>query len=199
TLPLTRIPAEDERLRAAVRAFVEPAVAALPADVRARSWMGFDPAFSKALAERGWVGMTLPREYGGGGRGAFARFVLVEELLARGAPVMAHWIADRQSGPMIARFGSEAQKRFYLPRICRAEIGFCIGLSEPGSGSDLASVRTRAVRDGDGWRLEGRKIWTTNPHRAGYMIALVRPPGTAADRAAGPAHMITDPKPPRAG
>jgi alkylation response protein AidB-like acyl-CoA dehydrogenase len=192
TLALTRIPPEDEALRGEIRAFVEPAIAALPADVRARSWMGFDPAFSRALAERGWVGMALPREYGGGGRGVFARFVLVEELLSRGAPVLAHWIADRQSGPMIARFGSEAQKRYFLPGICRAEIGFCIGLSEPGSGSDLASVRTKAVRVAGGWRLNGRKIWTTNAHRVPYMIALVRTSGTPADRHAGLSQMIVD-------
>lgn len=191
-LPLTWIPSEDEALRPAVRAFVEPIVAALPADVRARSWMGFDPAFSRALAERGWVGITIPREYGGGGRGAFARFVLVEELLACGAPVAAHWIADRQSGPMIARFGSEAQKRFYLPGICRAEIFFCIGMSEPGSGSDLASVRTRATRVAGGWRVNGRKIWTTNAHRVHYMITLVRTSGTPADRHAGLSQLIID-------
>lgn len=191
-LPLTRIPVEDEALRASVRAFVEPVVAALPADVRARSWMGFDPDFSRALAERGWIGITLPREYGGGGRGPFARFVLVEELLACGGPVSAHWIADRQSGPMIARFGNEAQKRFYLPGICRAEVFFCIGMSEPGSGSDLASVRTKATRVTGGWRLDGRKIWTTNAHRVHYMIALVRTSGTPADRHAGLSQVIVD-------
>ena len=191
-LPLTGIPPEDEALRAEVRAFVEPALADVPADVRARAWMGYDPAFSRALAERGWVGISLPREYGGGGRGVFARFVLIEELLSRGAPVLAHWVADRQSGPMIARFGSEAQKRFYLPRICRAEIGFCIGLSEPDSGSDLASVRTKAVRETGGWRLNGRKIWTTNAHRVHYMIALVRTSGTPADRHAGLSQVIVD-------
>ncbi len=76
----------------------------------------------------------------------FARFVVVEELLAAGAPVAAHWIADRQSGPLILRFGTEAQRDFHLPRICRGESFFCIGMSEPGSGSDLASVRTRANR-----------------------------------------------------
>ena len=191
-LPLTAIPAQDEALRAEVRAFVDEALAGMPAERRARAWLGYDETFSRALAERGWVGLALPRAYGGGGRGVFARFVLVEELLSRGAPVLMHWIADRQSGPMIARFGSEAQKQFYLPRICRAEIGFCIGLSEPNSGSDLASVRTRAMRAGSGWRLDGRKIWTTNAHRADYMIALVRTSGTAADRHAGLSQMIVD-------
>jgi len=112
-------------------------------DIRARSWMGFNPAFSKKLAARGWVGATTPRKYGGANLDAFSRFVLVEELLAAGAPVSAHWIADRQSGPLILKFGTEAQRRFYLPRICAAEAFFCIGMSEPNTGSDLAGVGTR--------------------------------------------------------
>ena len=103
---------------------------------------------------KGWIGLTLPVEYGGGGRSAFARFVLVEELLAVGAPVSAHWIADRQSGPLILKYGTESQRRFYLPRICRAEAFFCIGMSEPDTGSDLASVRTRATRVEGGWRRQ---------------------------------------------
>jgi alkylation response protein AidB-like acyl-CoA dehydrogenase len=152
-LALTAIPPQDEALRGDVRAFVEEAVAALPPDVRARSWMGFDAAFSRKLAARGWIGLTLPAEYGGGGRSAFARFVLVEELLAVGAPVSAHWIADRQSGPLILKYGTESQRRFYLPRICRAEAFFCIGMSEPDTGSDPQ----RATRDegAGGQRAQG--------------------------------------------
>ncbi|MGY4297796.1 alkylation response protein AidB-like acyl-CoA dehydrogenase [Bradyrhizobium sp. i1.4.4] len=109
-----------------------------------------------------------------------------------GAPVGAHWIADRQSGPLILNFGSDDQKNNYLPRICRGEIFFCIGMSEPNSGSDLASVRTRAVRTDKGWRLNGRKIWTTNGHRCDYTIALVRTSGTPADRHAGLSQFIVD-------
>jgi alkylation response protein AidB-like acyl-CoA dehydrogenase len=114
----------------------------VPAHVRARSWAGFDADFSRALAARGWVGITLPKALGGGGRSSFARFVLSEELLMAGAPVAAHWIADRQSAPLIVKYGTEQQKQFYVPRVCRAEAFFCIGMSEPNSGSDLASVRT---------------------------------------------------------
>src|SRR5690348_14328728 len=117
TLELAGIPPQDEALRPAIRSFLEETVGALPPDVRARSWMGFDAAFSRTLAGKGWLGLTLPVEYGGAGRGPFARFVLVEELLGAGAPVSAHWIADRQSGPLILKYGTEAQKRFYLPRI----------------------------------------------------------------------------------
>jgi hypothetical protein len=154
--------------------------------------MGFDAAFSRRLASRGWVGITLPSQYGGAGLDAFRRFVLVEEMLAAGAPVAAHWIADRQSGPLINKFGTEAQKDFYLPRICRGEAFFCIGMSEPNSGSDLASVRTRATRVEGGWRLTGRKIWTTNAHRSHYMIALVRTSGAPDDRQGGLSQLIVD-------
>ena len=104
-----------------------------------------DRVFSRKLAERGWVGMALPSEYGGGDRSAMDRFVVVEELLRWGAPVGHHWVADRQTGPTILRYGTEEQKRRFLPAIARAEVSFSIGMSEPDSGSDLASVTTKAV------------------------------------------------------
>ncbi len=192
SLPLAGIPHEDEALRLPVREFARRYVDGMPADVRARSWMGFDAAFSRQLAARGWLGLTLPVEYGGQGRGHFARFVVVEELLAAGAPVSAHWIADRQSGPLIAKYGSEAQRRFYLPRICRGEAFFCIGMSEPNAGSDLASVGSRARKTERGWVLDGRKIWTTNAPRSHYMIALVRTSGSPADRQAGLSQFVVD-------
>jgi len=191
-LPLAVIPPHDEALRLPVRHFLERALADLPAPLRARSWFGFDAEFSRQLAERGWVGLTLPVQYGGQGRGFFARYVVAEELLAAGAPVSAHWIADRQSGPLIARYGSDEQKRFYLPRICRAEAFFCIGMSEPNAGSDLASVTSRAEKCTAGWRLNGRKIWTTNAHRSHFMIALVRTSGTPADRQKGLSQFVID-------
>lgn len=192
TLELTAIPPEDEALRAEVRAFLADTLDGLEPDERARSWMGFDAGFSRQLAERGWLGLTLPREVGGAARGHFARFVLSEELLGAGAPVSAHWIADRQSAPLIHKYGTAAQQAFYLPRICRAEAFFCIGMSEPGSGSDLASIRSRAEPSGGGWRLNGSKIWTTNAHRSHYMIALVRTSGTADDRHQGLSQLIVD-------
>ncbi|SIT28732.1 acyl-CoA dehydrogenase family protein [Achromobacter sp. MFA1 R4] len=192
TLELTAIPPEDEALRAEVRAFLADTLDGLEPDERARSWMGFDAGFSRQLAERGWLGLTLPREYGGAARGHFARFVLSEELLGAGAPVSAHWIADRQSAPLILKYGTPAQKDFYLPRICAAQAFFCIGMSEPGSGSDLASIRTRATSVSGGWRLNGSKIWTTNAHRSHYMIALVRTSGTADDRHQGLSQVIVD-------
>ena len=186
------IPPEDEALRSEVRQFLANALQDVPAHIRARSWSGYDPAFSRKLGARGWLGITLPREYGGGGRSAHARYVLVEEFLNSGAPVGSHWIADRQSGPLILKYGTEGQKRRYLPAICKGEAFFCIGMSEPGSGSDLASVRTRAVRNDAGWLLNGQKIWTTNAQHCHHMIALVRTHGDASDRHQGLSQLIVD-------
>ena len=193
TLTLSALPPEDEALRPALRALIEEAIADSSSYRRARSWMGFDAAFSRKLGQAGYVGLSLPSEYGGAGRGPFTRFVVVEELLAAGAPVAAHWIADRQSGPLILHYGTEAQRRFYLPRIAKGEALFCIGMSEPGSGSDLASVRSRAERREDGsWLLNGQKIWTTHAAHSDYMIALVRTSGTGADRQQGLSQLIVD-------
>ncbi|CAG9172271.1 acyl-CoA dehydrogenase family protein [Cupriavidus pinatubonensis] len=193
TFQLTSLPPHAMAFREQVRAFLAEQMPKLPPEVRARSWMGFDAAFSRALAARGWVGITLPAEYGGAGLDPFSRFVLVEELLAAGAPVSAHWIADRQSGPLILRYGNAAQKAKYLAAICRGEAFFCIGMSEPNAGSDLASVATRAVRQADGtWLLNGRKIWTTNANHCHYMIALVRTSGTPQDRQTGLSQVIVD-------
>ena len=192
SLYLTAIPAEDEALRAPVREFLAKALQGVPAHVRARSWSGYDGAFSRELGRRGWLGITLPKAYGGGGRSQFARYVMVEEFLNFGAPVGSHWIADRQSAPLILKYGTEAQKQFYLPAICRGESFFCIGMSEPNAGSDLASVRTRAVRTDEGWTLNGRKIWTTNAHNCRYMIALVRTSGQPEDRQTGLSQLIVD-------
>jgi hypothetical protein len=189
---LAALPVETNEFRTEVRTFLERNLEAAPPDIRARSWMGFNAAFSKKLAVRGWVGATIPSQYGGPNLDAFSRFVLVEELLAAGAPVSAHWIADRQSGPLILKFGTEAQRRFYLPRICAAEAFFCIGMSEPNTGSDLASVGTRATRCEGGWRLNGSKIWTTNAHHCHYMIALVRSSGEPKDRQTGLSQFIVD-------
>jgi alkylation response protein AidB-like acyl-CoA dehydrogenase len=190
------LPLADEALRAPVRALIAEAVAGHAADRRARSWQGFDAAFSRKLGAAGFLGLTLPKRYGGGERGPFARFVVVEELLSAGAPVAAHWIADRQSAPLILNFGTEAQRDFYIPRICRGEAFFCIGMSEPGTGSDLASVRTRAERTATGWRVNGQKIWTTNSMHSDYMIALLRTSGSPEDRHKGLSQLIIDLKVP---
>jgi len=191
-----RIPSKAEELRQEVRLFLDEALRGVPAVRRADSWMGFDAQFSRRLGERGWVGMTLPQRYGGQQATAFARYVVIEELLAAGAPVSAHWIADRQSAPMVLRYGTEAQKERFLPGICRGESFFCIGMSEPGSGSDLASITTRARRNANGWVLNGRKIWTTNAHRSHFMITLARTQEKGAERHRGMSQFIVDLKRP---
>lgn len=195
-LTLARIPVQDEALRANVRALAQEAVAGMSLDQRARSWQGYDPAFSKRLGDAGLLGLTIPAEYGGQGRGPFARFVVVEEMLAAGAPVAAHWIADRQSAPLILNYGTEHQRQTYIPAICRGELLFSIGMSEPGSGSDLASVRTRAEKTEDGWRVSGQKIWTSGAFHSDYMIALVRTSSTSEDRHKGLSQLIIDLKAP---
>jgi alkylation response protein AidB-like acyl-CoA dehydrogenase len=196
TLSLASLPDADEAIRPAIRALAAEAASAAGADRRVRSWQGYDPAFSRRLGEAGFLGLTLPKRYGGHERGPFARFVVVEELLGVGAPVAAHWIADRQSAPLILNFGSEAQRESYLPRIAKGEIFFCIGMSEPGSGSDLASVRTRAARTETGWRVNGQKIWTSGAPHCDYMIALLRTSGSPDDRHAGLSQLIIDLKAP---
>lgn len=183
-------------LRAEVRSFLADAMPdGYGPGKKARSWTGFDADFSRKLGQRGWIGMTLPTEYGGGGRGMIDRHIVVEELLAAGAPVAAHWIADRQSAPMILRNGNEDQRRTILPKIAAGECYFCIGMSEPDSGSDLASVRGRAVWTDGGFRLNGTKLWTTYAHESHYMIALFRT-GEAEDRHAGLSQFLIDLKTP---
>ena len=171
---LGHLPPEAEQVREEVRDFLRVELAQLPADQRARSWGGFNREFSRKMGARGWIGMTWPQAYGGHERSALERYVVLEETLAAGAPVSAHWVADRQSGPMLLRFGTEEQRQRFLPRIARGELAFAIGMSEPDSGSDLASVRTRAEKAPGGYRVTGTKIWTSNAHISDYAIALFR-------------------------
>lgn len=193
----SRIPAEAEALRPTVRAFLADALADRTPLQRADSWMGFDAAFSRRLGARGWLGLSLPKRYGGHEMSPFARYVIIEELLAAGAPVSAHWIADRQSAPLILRYGTESQREQYLPAIARGECYFCIGMSEPNSGSDLASIKSRAKPDGaGGWVLNGQKVWTTNAHGSHYMIALVRTGENPKSRHDGMSQFIIDLKAP---
>jgi alkylation response protein AidB-like acyl-CoA dehydrogenase len=176
------VPAECEALRREVRAFVAEASQAWSGWDIGHSWTGFDRAFSRECAARGWTGMTWPKIYGGHERSAVERYVVIEELLAAGSPVGAHWVADRQSGPLLLRVGTEEQKQRFLPAMARGELAFCIGLSEPGSGSDLASLRSKAKRTDGGWLLSGRKIWTTYAQDCDYMIGLFRSGGSAEEQ-----------------
>ncbi len=183
--------ADTDVLRDEVRAFLQENQNHFP-NPNSDFSSGHDPQFSRKLGEQGWIGMSWPKQYGGSERTFFERYVVTEELLAAGAPVSAHWIADRQSGPLLLRFGTEAQRQTYLPQITRGEAYFSIGMSEPDTGSDLASVRTTAVKEGDQYRINGTKIWTTDAHRNHFIICLVRTEPPSENRHAGLSQIIVD-------
>src|SRR5574338_238636 len=169
------LPPECEELRREVRAFLRSEIEAGTFSPHAsRTPFAVAKAFARKVGERGWIGMTWPKRYGGHERTFLERYVVLEETLAAGAPVSAHWVADRQSGPLLLRFGTEEQRQRFLPRIARGELAFAIGMSEPDSGSDLASVRTRAEKVAGGYTVNGTNIWTSNAHLSDYAIALFR-------------------------
>lgn len=186
--------AETAALRKEVRAFITEQLIAGAFTPSVDGWLsGWDEKFTAALANRGWLGMTAPPQYGGHGRSHLERFAVTEELLAAGAPVAAHWIADRQIVPSLLKYGTEEQKSEFLPRIVAGECFFGIGMSEPDSGSDLASVRTRAERVDGGWSLTGTKVWTSGAHHAHAFIVLARTaPIDPANRHAGLSQFIVD-------
>ncbi len=193
-----RLPPQAELLREEVRDFI-----ADNRDLMQPLPMGYSPEFSRKMAQKGWVAMTWPKKWGGHERSALERYVVLEEMLAAGAPVGAHWVADRQSGPNIMRFGTPEQQDFFLPKIAAGEMYFCIGMSEPNSGSDLAGTSTRASRVQGGYVVNGTKLWTSNAHRATYMILFCRlaQPGKNGqdqeiDRKAGATQFLVDMKSP---
>ncbi|PZN93084.1 MAG: acyl-CoA dehydrogenase [Alphaproteobacteria bacterium] len=178
-------------LRSEIRSFIAANLPAGDAVSRANSWSVADAGFSRALGAAGWLGMVWPRAWGGHERPAMDRYVVLEELLAAGAPVGAHWIADRQTGPLLLRYGTDAQRQKYLPGMARGEVYACIGLSEPGAGSDLAAVRSRAEKVPGGWRINGQKLWTSGAHRAHAMLALLRSEA-GSERGAGLSQFLID-------
>ncbi len=170
----TELTADELQLQADVRAFL--ATELPPGSYDRALGMGApkNKEFSKKLAANGWLGMALPKQYGGHDRTAVDRFIVVEELLRHGSPIGYHWVADRQTGSIINKFGTEEQRERFLPQICRGELGFSIGMSEPDSGSDLASVSTRAIRADNGWLLNGTKVWTSGAHENDWFVVLCR-------------------------
>ncbi len=184
--------ADAEHLRAEIRTFLTEALRDRTPQERAQSWSGQDPAFSRKLGARGWLGMTWPKQYGGQERSALERYVVLEELLAAGAPVGHHWVAERQSGPNILRNGTEAQRQSILPRIAAGNCAFCIGMSEPDSGSDLAAARTKAQKVQGGWLVNGQKVWTSSAHTADYMILFCRTDTKSDDRHSGSSQFLVD-------
>jgi len=192
--PVVVEPPALTELRHEVRAFLREQVRAGRFVPHVDTWLTrWDRDFTRELGRRGWLGMVIPKEYGGQGRTYLERFVVTEELLVVGAPVAAHWVAERQTGPSLLRFGTEEQKQAFLPPISRGEIVFGIGMSEPDSGSDLASVRTQAQRVEGGWRLTGTKVWTSGAHEADAFFALARTaPLDPARRRDGLSQFIVD-------
>lgn len=181
-------------LRREIRNFIQTEQEIGAFEPQCDSWLsGYSPKFSRKLGERGWIGMTWPKCYGGQERSAIERYVITEELLAAGSPVAAHWIADRQTGPLLLRFGTEYQRELFLPKIARGECYFAIGLSEPNAGSDLAAINSKATRVDNGWILNGSKIWTSGAHYAHYMITLCRTsPMNQENRHDGMSQLIVD-------
>lgn len=162
-------------LRASVREFLVADRAEFGWEPAVDSWLcGADPSFSARLGDAGFLGLTIPESFGGRGLGHLHRYVVTEELLLAGAPVAAHWFADRQVAPGLLTYGTEEQRHRILPRIAAGRFFSAIGMSEPQAGSDLAAVSTRAVRTDGGWVLSGRKVWTSGAHIAHQVVVLAR-------------------------
>ncbi len=175
--PFVEMPPEATQLRQEVREFLAEERANGGYTPMADCWAGgMSAEFSRKLGQRGWLGMTWDKKYGGHGRSFLERYVVTEEMLAAGAPVMAHWIADRQSGPQLIKNAQPEVRDAIIPRIVAGECFCAIGMSEPGTGSDLASVSTRAEKVEGGWKVNGTKLWSTGAHGPGcdYMITLLR-------------------------
>jgi Acyl-CoA dehydrogenase, N-terminal domain/Acyl-CoA dehydrogenase, middle domain len=192
--PAPTFPTGHHELRCEVREFLAQELRSWRARDRAQSWNGFDADFTRKVASRGWIGMTWPKHYGGQERSALERYIVIEEMLAAGAPVAAHWMADRQSGPLLIKFGTELQKQEFLPRIAAGACFFCIGMSEPNSGSDLAGTRTRARPVDGGYLVNGTKLWTTYAHKVHYMILFCRT--SEGERQEGTSQLLIDLKSP---
>jgi alkylation response protein AidB-like acyl-CoA dehydrogenase len=172
---------EQEAFRAEVRFFLEEEIRQGSFEPRCDAWIaGHSPEFSRKIARKGWIGMVWPKEYGGQGKSYIDRLVLTEELLRYGAPVASHWFSDRQMGPALLAYGTEEQKAEFLPRIVQAEVFFGIGMSEPGAGSDLASLQCRAMEEGDHYVLNGQKVWTSGAHAFTHLYLVARTDPEAA-------------------
>jgi acyl-CoA dehydrogenase len=193
-----RLPPECQKLREEVRAFIaeETAAGTFMPD-RPGYGDSHNRAFSKRMGAKGWIGMTWPKKYGGHERTFLERYVVTEEFRVVNAPVRLHFVADRQSGPILLKYAPEHIKQDILPRICRGELCFVIGMSEANSGSDLFAATTKATKVDGGWRINGSKIWTSNAHIADYMLGLFRTsPPSKENRRHGLTQFLVDMKSP---
>ncbi|MEH6756989.1 MAG: acyl-CoA dehydrogenase family protein [Parasphingorhabdus sp.] len=183
-----------EELRAELQVFLKEERDAGNFRPEPECWMASaDIEFSKKMGKRGWIGLTWSSQYGGHDKTALERYIVTEETLRAGAPVAAHWIADRQHAPMLLEHGTKQQKLDILPRIAAGECYFAIGLSEPGAGSDLANVKTKAEKVDGGWKINGQKIWSSGAHICHYMVALLRTsPADGRNRHVGLSQIMID-------
>jgi hypothetical protein len=193
-----RLPPECQTLRAQVRAFLAEEIAAGTFDPHHPAHSdSYNRGFSRRVGAKGWIGMTWPKRYGGHERSYLERYVVTEEFRVANAPANLHFVADRQSGPILLKYAPEHIKQDILPRICRGELCFAIGMSEPGSGSDLFAAKTKATKVDGGWRINGSKIWTTSAQVADFMLALFRTsPPTEDNRRHGLTQFLVDMKTP---
>lgn len=191
-IQLGDLPPECEELRQEVRQFTQQHMAGYSKEKRAYNWSGRDQEMTKKMAEKGWIGMTWPKKFGGAERSMLERYVMLEEMLAVGAPMGWHWSADRQMGPLLMRYAPDTLAPKIVPKIVSGECSFCIGMSEPDSGSDLASIRTKAVKVEGGWKINGTKVWTSGAHHAHYMVTLVRTRDKSEDRHAGMTQFLVE-------
>ncbi|KQP06207.1 acyl-CoA dehydrogenase family protein [Pseudorhodoferax sp. Leaf265] len=174
-MDLNMTPAQ-EAFRDEVRSFVQQR---LPHDIRERLRLGHPPrkqdtvAWQRILNERGWAAPHWPKRYGGAELGQMERLILMDELYRAPAPLPQVFNVT-MLGPVLMKFGTPEQCNFFLPKLANLDLWFCQGFSEPGSGSDLASLRTAARREGEHYIVNGQKIWTTTAHMADWVFALVR-------------------------
>jgi len=171
-------PAEAEAFRVEIRTWLEEHLPegwfepGFKMDTEAK--VQFQKEWTTTLFEGGWICATWPTEYGGKGLSTMEAVVLNEEFARAGAPLRADFFGDTLVGPTILQWGTEEQKKFFLPKILSGEIAWCQGFSEPDAGSDLANLSTKAVLDGDEWVINGQKIWTTQGFIADYIFILCR-------------------------
>lgn len=184
-IDVCELPEACENVREEVRQFAKQAMSPYSKLERSRNWTGRDKTFTKKMAEKGWLGMTWPEKFGGKARSSLERYVMLEELLAVGAPMGMHWASDRQMGPLLMRYSEDKLAPRLVPEIVSGDTYICIGMSEPDSGSDLASIRTKGTRVDGGWRISGRKVWTSGAHTAQHMVTLVRTSHDGESRHAG--------------
>jgi len=170
-----RLTEEQKKFRQEVRDFLEGEIRQGLWEPSCDAWiMGYDPEFTKRVAQKGWIGLTWPKEYGGQGRSFIDRLILTEEMLRYGAPAACHWFADRQIGGAVLHYGTEEQKKELLPRIIKGEATVGLGMSEPEAGSDLASLKMKAVEDGDDYIIDGQKTWTSGGSHMNWIYLVAR-------------------------